>query len=151
LPSPRCLRWRRRTPYPSFLTFDAPNREFCAAARARTRTPLQSLVLMNDPVYVESARGLAQRVLKESAPDTKARLASMWRLAVTRPATDAELQVLQSTLEKLLLRYQQDPKAAEGLVKVGDLPPPVGVKMPELAAWTGVANVVLNLNETISN
>ncbi len=143
--------WRRSTPYPSFLTFDAPNREFCAAARARTSTPLQSLVLMNDPVYVESARGLAQRVLKESAPETKARLTAMWRLAVTRPATDAELHVLESTLEKLLLRYQQNPKAAETLTKIGDLPPPTGVKAPELAAWTGVANVVLNLNETISN
>jgi len=143
--------WRRSTPYPSFLTFDAPNREFCAAARARTSTPLQSLVLMNDPVYVESARGLAQRVLKESPTDTSARLTAMWRLAVARPPSDAELKLLQTTLERLKLRYQQDPKAADVFTKIGDLPRATDVKPEELAAWTGVANVVLNLNETISN
>ena len=143
--------WRRSTPYPSFLTFDAPNREFCAAARARTSTPLQSLVLMNDPVYVESARALAQRVLKESAPNPQARLAAIWRLAVTRPATGEETKVLQGTLEKLLARYAQDPKAAEAFTKIGDLPRPPEIKVEELAAWTGVASVLLNLNETISN
>lgn len=142
--------WRRSTPYPSFLTFDAPNREFCSAARARTSTPLQSLVLMNDPVYVESARGLAQRVLKEPAADAKARLAAMWRLAVSRAPSEAELAILEGTLNKQLARYAQDAKAAEALLKVGDLPRPADAKQQELAAWTAVANVVLNLNETIS-
>jgi hypothetical protein len=142
--------WRRSTPYPSFLTFDAPNREFCAAARARTSTPLQSLVLMNDPVYVEAARALAQRVLQEPA-DTKSRLSQMWRHALTRPPADQELAILQSSLDKQLARYAQDAKAAEALIKVGDLPRPDAVKPTDLAAWTAVASIILNLNETITN
>ena len=143
--------WRRSTPYPSFLTFDAPNREFCTAVRARTSTPLQSLVLMNDPVYVEAARALAQKVIKEGGNDPKARLALMWRLAVTRPATEQEQAILQKALDLQIARYAQDAKAAEDFTKVGDLPRPADAKIPELAAWTALANVVLNLNETISN
>ena len=143
--------WRRSTPYPSFLTFDAPNREFCTAVRARTSTPLQSLVLMNDPVYVEAARSLAQKVIKEGGTDTKARLALMWRLAVTRPPSEQEQAILQKALDLQIARYAQDAKAADDFTKVGDLPRPADVKIPELAAWTAMANVVLNLNETISN
>ena len=143
--------WRRSTPYPSFLTFDAPNREFCAAVRARTSTPLQSLVLMNDPVYVEAARALAQRVIKDGGTDAKARLALMWRLAVTRTASEQEQVILQKTLDQQLARYAQDAKAADAFTKVGDLPRPADANVPELAAWTAVANVVLNLNEAITN
>ncbi len=143
--------WRRSTPYPSFLTFDAPNREFCAAVRARTSTPLQSLVLMNDPVYVEAARAFAQRALKEGGADAASRLAFLWRTALGRVPVEKERAVLQQLLDRNLARYAQDTKAAEEFTNVGDLPKPQGVNVAELAAYTAVASVVLNLNETISN
>src|SRR5262249_35642916 len=125
--------------------------EFCAAARARTSTPLQSLVLMNDPVYVEAARAFAQRALKEGGPDAASRLNFLWRTALSRVPTEKERALLQSTLDRELARYHQDAKSAEAFTKVGDHPRPEGVNIAELAAYTAVANVVLNLNETISN
>ena len=142
---------RRSTPYPSFLTFDAPNREFCAAARARTSTPLQSLVLMNDPVFVEAARAFAQRILKEGGPDNASRLRLAWRLALARPPSEKEIAILAKTLEAQLATYTQDPAAAAALVKIGDLPKPANIADGELAAWTAMGNVLLNLNETITN
>jgi len=143
--------WRRSTVYPSFITFDAPTREFCAATRARTSTPLQSLVLMNDPVYVEAARVLAQRVLAEAPADNAARLDHVWRLALSRPASAKERAVLEKTLTQQLATYGQDAAAAAALLKVGDAPKPANAQDGELAAWTAVANVILNLNETITN
>ncbi|MGB8168229.1 MAG: DUF1553 domain-containing protein [Chthoniobacteraceae bacterium] len=143
--------WRRSTVYPSFITFDAPTREFCQPQRAKTSTPLQSLVLMNDPVYVEAARAFAQRVLREVGSDPAARLTYAWRLALARPPTDRELAVVQKTLDQQLATYVADKPAATALTKIGDLPKPDGPDEAELAAWTAVASVILNLNETITN
>jgi mono/diheme cytochrome c family protein len=143
--------WRRSTVYPSFITLDAPTREFCSAQRARTSTPLQSLVLMNDPVFVEAARAFAQRILKEGGADDAARLRYAWRTALSRSATEKEIAILGSTLETQLATYTQDKAAAAALVKVGDLAKPSELDDSQLAAWTAVANVLLNLNETISN
>jgi hypothetical protein len=143
--------WRRSTVYPSFITFDAPTREFCLAQRAKTSTPLQSLVLMNDPVYVEAARAFAQRVLREGGRDPTARLTHAWRLALSRPPSEQELAILQRTLAQQLATYAADQPAAIALTKIGDLPKPEGADEAELAAWTAVANVILNLNETITN
>ena len=142
---------RRSTPYPSLLTFDAPNREVCTAGRARTSTPLQSLVLMNDPVYVEAARSLAIRVLREGGSTDADRSSYVWRLALGRPPTDAERSILERTHDQQFATFQQDKAATDGLLKIGDLKNPADVDPAELAAWTAVANVVLNLNETISN
>ncbi len=143
--------WRRSTVYPSFITLDAPTREFCSAQRARTSTPLQSLVLMNDPVFVEAARAFAQRILKDGGSDDAARLRYAWRVALARPATEKETAILAKTLETQLATYAQDKSAAAALVKVGDLEKPASLDDSQLAAWTAVANVLLNLNETISN
>ena len=143
--------WRRSTVYPSFITLDAPTREFCSAQRARTSTPLQSLVLMNDPVFVEAARAFAQRILRDGGPDNPARLRFAWRTALGRIPTDPESAILARTLDAQLLNYRQDPAAAAALVKIGDLPKPEDLDDRELAAWTAVANVLLNLNETITN
>ena len=141
---------RRSTPYPSLLTFDAPNREVCAAGRARTSTPLQSLVLMNDPVYVEAARALAARVLKEGGTNDTARLNYAWKLALARTPSAIERAVLEKTLAKQRELFTAEKPAAESLLKVGDFKNPDGAEPTELAAWTVVANVILNLNETIS-
>ncbi|HYR57937.1 MAG TPA: DUF1553 domain-containing protein, partial [Chthoniobacteraceae bacterium] len=111
--------WRRSTVYPPFITFDAPTREFCVAQRAKTSTPLQSLVLMNDPVFVEAARAFAQRVLREVGSDPAARLSYAWRLALARPPTDRELAILQRTLDQQLAAFGADPAAAASLGKIG--------------------------------
>ncbi len=143
--------WRRSTVYPSFVTLDAPTREFCTAQRSRTSTPLQSLVLMNDPVFVEAARAFAQRVLGEIGSDANARLERAWRLALSRPPTEQERTILQRTLTQQLAAFEKDKDAAKKLVSVGDLARPAGVNESELAAWTAVCNVILNLNEVITN
>ena len=143
--------WRRSTVYPSFITLDAPTREFCSAQRARTSTPLQSLVLMNDPVFVEAARAFAQRILKEGGADDAARLRYAWRTALARSATEKESAILAQTLTTQLATYAADKPAAAALVKVGDLAKPADLDDSQLAAWTAVANVLLNLNATITN
>ena len=137
--------------YPSFVTLDAPTREFCVAQRAKTSTPLQSLVLMNDPVFVEAARAFAQRVIKEGGTDAASRLRFAWRLALSRPPSKQEFAVLERALQQQLATYLADKDAAKKLVGVGDLPKSEGADDSELAAWTAVSNVLLNLNETITN
>lgn len=148
--------WRRSTVYPSFVTLDAPTREFCVAQRAKTSTPLQSLVLMNDPVFVEAARAFAQRIITDfdsSEGDTvsEKRLREMWRRALSRQPSDAEMAILHRVLDQQVKTYENDPESAKKLVAVGDLPNPENIDDIELATWTAMANVILNLNETISN
>ena len=143
--------WRRSTVYPSFVTLDAPTREFCSAQRAKTSTPLQSLVLMNDPVFVEAARAFALRILREGGPDLPSRTRFAWRTALGRIPDERESSILERSITTQLATYQQDPAAAADLIKIGDYPNPEGINPQELAAWTTLANVLLNLNETISN
>lgn len=142
--------WRRSAHFPAFATFDAPNREVCTFLRQRTQTPLQSLVLMNDPAFVEAARGLAQRVLREEPGDLKRRLVRAFRLTLGRVPQADEVAVLQKTYDQQFGNFRADPKAAEELLKVGETKPPESADKVELAALTAVANVLLNLNETIT-
>ena len=142
--------WRRSAHYPPMATFDAPNREVCTFARQRTQTPLQSLVLMNDPGFVEAARGLAQRVMREEPSDSGRRLLRAFRHTLGRPPAEGELEVLQQTYQRQLSRYREDPESAKALLKVGETPVPETMPPAELAAMTAVANVLLNLNETIT-
>ncbi len=143
--------WRRSTVYPSFVTLDAPTREFCIAQRAKTSTPLQSLVLMNDPVFVEAARAFAQRLISEIPGNSRSRLTHAWRLALARWPSPDELKILENTLDSQMATYNRDKDAAKKLISVGDLALPKDVDESELAAWTAISNVILNLNETISN
>jgi hypothetical protein len=92
--------WRRTTPYPSMLTFDAPNRNVCTIARPRTNTPLQALVTLNDPVYVESAQALARRMVKEGGATPESRVHHGFRLCVTRPPQPAETKRLVELYQK---------------------------------------------------
>ncbi|HAB15357.1 MAG TPA: DUF1553 domain-containing protein [Verrucomicrobiota bacterium] len=142
--------WRRSAHYPSFATFDAPNREVCTFLRQRTQTPLQSLVLMNDPAFVEAARGLAQRVVREEPGDLNKRLVCAFRHTLGRPPQSDELAVLQQTYDQQLANFRVNPKTADELLKVGESKIPENANSPELAAMTAVANVLLNLNETIT-
>ena len=142
--------WRRSAHYPSFATFDAPNREVCTFLRQRTQTPLQSLVLMNDPAFVEAARGLAQRVIKEEPSDLDRRLVRAFRHTLGRKPQPDEVAVLKQTHQQQLARFQADPAAAKALLAVGESKAPESADPAGLAAMTAVANVLLNLNETIT-
>jgi hypothetical protein len=142
--------WRRSSHYPSFATFDAPNREVTTCVRQRTQTPLQSLTLMNDPVYVEAARGLAERVLREEPADNSKRLLRAFRHTLGRVPKKEELAVLQKTYEQQRQNFSEDKDAADKLLKVGESKMPENVDKVELAALTSVANVLLNLNEAIT-
>jgi hypothetical protein len=106
---------------------------------------------MNDPVFVEAARAFAQRVLTEGGSDSATRLSFAWRLALARSPSASELEILKTTLHQLQDTYTKDQEAAGKLVTVGDLPRPDGLDNSELAAWTALSNVILNLNETITN
>jgi hypothetical protein len=141
--------WRRSAHYPSFATFDAPNREVCTFLRQRTQTPLQSLTLMNDPVYVEAARGLAERVMQEES-DVDKRLFKAFRHTLGRVPKEDELAVLKKTYETQRENFKEDAKAADEFLKVGESKMPDGMDKVELAAMTATANVLLNLNETIT-
>ena len=142
--------WRRSAHYPSFATFDAPSREVCTFFRQHTQTPLQSLVLMNDPAFVEAARGLAERVLREEPKSVDKRLVRAFRHTLGRPPQVDEVGVLQKIYAQQLANFRQDSDAANALLKVGESPLPEKANPAELAAMTAVANVLLNLNETIT-
>jgi hypothetical protein len=142
--------WRRTTPYPSFMTFDATSREVCTIRRIRTNTPLQALVTMNDPVYIEAAQALARRIVLEGGDDAGARVTYAFRLVVTRPPSDGERARLVTLYEQLVERYSADSAAAMPLATDPLGPVPQGMNVAELAAWTVVGNVLLNLDETLA-
>jgi hypothetical protein len=142
--------WKRTVPPASLATFDAPDREKCTARRALTNTPLQALVLMNDPTYVEAARALAERALRETLPDEKSRLSYVFRRATARTPSGKEIDVLRKLLRERQAGFRVDTKAAIKLVKVGESARNPKLDVAELAAWTTVASVILNLDETIT-
>jgi hypothetical protein len=138
--------WRRTIPYPSMATFDAPSREVCALRRIRTNTPLQAFVTMNDPAFVEASQALARRVLKEGGGSPSERAAWALKLCLARPATQPQIDAVVALYESELAHYKSDVAAAEKLATepLGQLPD--GMSAPEAAAWTVVANVLLNLD-----
>jgi hypothetical protein len=140
--------WQRTFLYPSLLAFDAPAREDCAAERARSNTPLQALVLLNDPVYVEAARAFAARILREGGSTDGDRLDWAFRQATSRRPGGGEREILEKLLGRHLEGYRSDPGAAERLLAVGEAPIPDGVDRAILAAWTSVSRTILNLQET---
>ena len=113
--------WKRSVPNPAMLVFDAPFRETCILRRPRTNTPLQALNLMNDPTYVEAARGLAQRMVREGGETPSSRLTYGFRLVLTRPPNARELAILVAAHERALQAFQADPGGASELLKVGRL------------------------------
>jgi hypothetical protein len=142
--------WKRTVPPASLAIFDAPDREKCAARRALTNTPLQALTLMNDPTYVEAARALAQRALLEGGTDDKSRIVYAFRLATARTPTGKEAGVLRDLLEGRRRAFAADRRSAVRLIEVGESGRDSRLDAAELAAWTTVASVILNLDETIT-
>lgn len=142
--------WKRTSPPPSLITFDAPDRETCTVRRARTNTPLQALVLMNDPTYVEAARKLAERLLREAGPGSQERVAWAMRLTLGRLPTERELAVLLRLFETQLADFQAQPERALELLAVGEAPRDEALDPAQLAAWTMVASTLFNLDEFVT-
>lgn len=142
--------WRRSNPYPSMATFDAPNREVCTVRRPRSNTPLQALVTLNDPVYVEAAQALSRRMIREGGSNPADRVVRGFRLVLTRSPTGPEVDRLVKLFGDAAEKYRSDEAAAKEMatVPLGEPAAELAVNMPELAAWTVVANVLLNLDET---
>jgi hypothetical protein len=138
--------WRRSNPYPSMMAFDAVNREVCTVRRDRTNTPLQALVTLNDPVYVEAAQALARRIAAHEG-STADRVAFGFRLATARPPRPFEQTRLVKLFEVVSARYAEDPEAAMAMATIPLGPVPEGMAVVDLAAWTVVSNVLLNLDE----
>ncbi|MES2789100.1 MAG: DUF1553 domain-containing protein [Planctomycetota bacterium] len=141
--------WRRSSPYPSMATFDAPNREVCTVRRIRTNTPLQALVTLNDPVYIEAAQALARRMVSAGGKTPAERLAYGFRLCLARPPHPTELARLVKLYEDALLKYGQNVEEARKMAMEPLGAPPAEMSIPELAALTVVGNVLLNLDEAL--
>ncbi len=142
--------WKRTAPPPSLMAFDAPSRETCVARRARTNTPLQALVLMNDTQYVEASRQLAARMIREGGDPVEKQLAFGFQICTGRTMTDHESQVLTRVHAEQLAHYQATPAEAEKLLVIGASPRTEGIDPAMHAAMTMMANLILNLDETIT-
>jgi len=142
--------WKRQSPPPNMMLFDAPTREYCVVRRPRTNTPLQALALMNDPQIVEASRAFAQRIMTEGGKDAESRLAFGFRLATSRKIASDESKVLLQLLNTELADYRKDGEAADKLLSIGAFKAKPELDRAELAAWTMVANTILNLDETIT-
>ncbi len=138
--------WRRSNPYPSMSAFDAPNREVCTIRRARTNTPLQALVTLNDPVYIEAAQALA-RTMAKSGTSPADHIRAGFLQCVSRQPTDSELANLTKLFNSARERFAKDVEKASKLATNPLGPLPEGADPVELAAWTVVGNVLLNLDE----
>jgi hypothetical protein len=152
--------WKRTSPYPSFMSFDAPSREFCVVRRPRTNTPLQALTLLNDPVYVEAAQALARRMISTGGDDAASRVTRGFRQVLARLPGPGEVEPLVSLYKKEVEHYRHDKAASEALAgkldekttgdKSNEGAKSKTVDTAELAAWTVVANVLLNLDEVVT-
>lgn len=142
--------WKRTSPPPTMAIFDAPSREACTVRRSRTNTPMQALALMNDVQFVEAARHLAARLIREGGDAFDARLNYAYRLVSGRHVKPHEIEICRTLYDESLARYRADEQAAQKLVTAGESPPVEGLDAAEHAAWTVIANLLLNLNETIT-
>ena len=142
--------WKRTVPPPSMATFDAPDRETCQVRRARTNTPLQALVLMNDVQFVEAARKFAERVLKEGGSNVQDQMGFAFRSVLTRRPNDFEMQSLINAFNEYAREFSTTPEAAVKLLSSGESPRDDQLDSNTLAAWTMITHLLLNLSETVT-
>ena len=142
--------WRRSVPYPSMATFDAPSREVCNVRRIRTNTPLQAFVTLNDPVYVEIAQAMARRILGEGGETETERVRFALQLVLVRPPTPEEIETVTELFQNELAVFQEDTDAARTLAVGEKREAPEDGDVSELAAWTSVSNVLLNLDAVLT-
>jgi len=141
--------WKRSAPMPNMLIFDAPTREKCTIQRARTNTPLQALVTLNDPQFVEAARVFAQRLLKSQEEDSE-RIQAAYELVLSRPASQPEQEILLEVLQQQRTRLREHTKEAADYLSVGESDRDETLNLIEHAAWTVVAQIILNLDEALT-
>jgi len=142
--------WKRMASPPNMDAFDAPMRDVVCTRRQRTDTPLQALVSMNDVQWVEAARALAQRVIREGGSAPEQRIDLMSEILLSRDAPPKMDAVLETSLKQMEEHYRKDPKAARALVDVGESKRDASISESELAAWTMIASEMLNLDETVT-
>ena len=142
--------WRRTIAPPSMVTFDSPTRETCIVRETRTNTPLQALNLMNDVTFVEASRKFAERILREGGTHGAGRIRYAFLLALARVPKSAEVSLLETAMDRFAARYAAAPKAAEELLKQGESPRDNSLAPAELAAYTGLASLILNMDETVT-
>lgn len=141
--------WKRTSPPPSMITFDASRRNQCIVRRQTTSTPLQALVLMNDPQFVEASRIMAQRMVQEGGETIEQRLTFAFRLLTGRHPAKSELDILETTYEEQYAEFMTSPEAVPELLSVGDAPNPEGINAMELAAYTVTASTIMNSDASI--
>ncbi len=142
--------WKRTSPPPQMNILDAPSRESCTVRRERTNTPMQALMLMNDPQYFEAARAFAERILNEGGTTSQARIAYAFEMATARLPKSDEAALLLATLEAQTEELAANPEAATELVQVGESASDETLDAVEVAAWTLIANLILNLDEVVN-
>jgi hypothetical protein len=142
--------WKRMAMPPNMDAFDAPTRDTACTRRQRTDTPLQALVTMNDPQWVEASRALAERLIKQGGKQPEQRIQYLSELMLSHDPSPQMASVLQQSLNQMEKHYATDPTAAHDLVAVGEKPHDAAIPPPELAAWTMVVSEVLNLDETLN-
>ncbi len=142
--------WKRSAPPPSMQIFDAPTREKCIVQRARTNTPLQALVTLNDTQFIEASRHMAERLVRDGGKTSQERLRYGFRLATSRNPTTQEITVLKRILDNASKKYKANPEAAKQLLAVGEAKRDESLPADELAAWTIIASSILNLDETLT-
>jgi hypothetical protein len=141
--------WKRSSPPPAMTNFDAPDRYYCVVRRQNTATPLQSLVLMNDPQFVEAARKCGERIMMEAGPDAENRLDFAFKLLITREARADEKEKMLSLYKEELRAFKQDPERASQWLSVGEYPVDESLDRVELAAFTTVASTLMNFDEFV--
>jgi hypothetical protein len=142
--------FKRTAPPPFMANFDAPSREQFCTRRERSNTPLQALQLLNDLQHFEAARALAQRLLTEAGPTPAERITHAYRLLLARPPDAEERAIVEQVLSKHVARYRADPEAARQTIAIGESHPRADLPPEDMAAWTLVANLLLNLDETVT-
>ena len=142
--------WKRSVPYPSLLVFDSPNADIACARRVRSNTPLQALTTLNDPAFLEAAQALALRTFKEGGAEDRSRAEYAFRLCTGRRPTDAELSTLLDLYAKQYRRFEDSTATALRVALASPQKIPADVNLHKVAAWTLVARVILNLDETVT-
>ncbi len=142
--------FKRTVAPPSMAAFDAAGREACQVRRARTNTPLQALALLNDVTFVEASRKIAERMLSDGGKSANDKLVHGFRLVTGRQPQAIELRILSGGLQEHLATYRDDPKSALKLVSLGESPRNKALNVPELAAYTAIAGLLLNLDEAVT-
>ena len=142
--------WKRQSPPPNMLILDAPTRESCVVKRPRTNTPLQALALLNDPQFVEPSRAFAQRVIREGGKTTRSRLEYAFMLVTSRKPTRDEVKVLEDVLAKQTADFRKSGDAAGKFLSIGEFTADPTINQADLAAWTTIASMLLNLDETMT-